>query len=136
MITKAQYDVGINKGGTPWMAASPELKDILRNAERTEYLNHDGCWYPTASIGMPGVAYRIHPCTPYDTPGLVQAANIKGLEILYRKGNEDQLCFTADGQRVCIGIFTLLDAVRAKHGGSVSGVVAAWSDYNRPKGVL
>jgi len=124
MITKEQYELGLNNDYTPWAFMPVEARDVVQSAELIQFLNSSAEWHSKhdSTNFFKGGVYRIHPDTHFQGKTIV-VTEVKGLSLVYRDGGGCNLRFDAEG---CTSTEINLTHYRPR---SMQAVV----EMNRPK---
>jgi hypothetical protein len=136
MITKKQYDAGLNPEMRVWKALSPATQLIIEYAEAKQIMNDHGTWIDiNTKPAFAGAAYRIHPDTPYKEPGIVGATEIKGLKLRYDSEGRAALEFrSSTGMTAQISLESMVSVFKdTVIGGPIlAQALNQWASDNRP----
>jgi len=136
MISKKEYDAGINTTAQPWCMLSPEAKNVIRNVgyrpNSIEYMKTDGAWtlkHEITTVFNDGMIYRIHASTEHCEEGEVPACDIKGLKLMYL-GTTTYMCFNVNGAKINVTRGDMVDLFGMQHN---QQLMRDWFDMNQPK---
>jgi len=141
MLTKEEYELGLNTLMKPWVMLSEREKDAIRKAglksNSLQYLRTNGEWELKLHIVTQfnhGMIYRVDPHLDYDGKPTV-VSFIRGLEMVFDDQNGDGLRFTVGKKVTFVNIHDLLDSLRdPKHNGANMDI-AHWFDQHRKGGM-
>jgi len=143
MLTKEEYELGLNKNMVPWIKLGELEKTAIRkagcNPNSLDYLNTDGEWalkHEINPVFNPGMIYRVNPGAGYDGKPVV-VNNIKGLELVFNThSGDDKLRFTVGDVVTEVGIHDLLSGLRDPKHNHANMDIAYWFDQHRKHGMF